>query len=101
MNKSVIEQIKGLHVSSLFDLMKVKNFTKVREWVAENLASGVSDTEVMGQIYRGMKEWLQPKGLPTAVLILGEYQHKAVSVANQEINTVALCVEIIFLLVFD
>jgi DNA polymerase III delta prime subunit len=91
---AVLLQVRGQHISTLFELMKVKNFTKVREWVAENLASGVSDTEVMGQIYRGMKEWLQPKALPTAVLILGEYQHKAVSVANQEINTVALCVEI-------
>ena len=64
----MLQQVRGQHISTLFELMKVKNFTKVREWVAENLASGVSDTEVMGQIYRGMKEWLQPKALPTAVL---------------------------------
>jgi DNA polymerase III delta prime subunit len=91
---AVLHQVRGQHISTLFDLMKVKNFTKVREWVAENLASGVSDTQVMGNIYTGMKDYLQPKALPAAVLLLGEYQHKAASVANQEINTVALCVEL-------
>ena len=74
--------------------MKAKNFTKVRSWVAENMSSGMSDTDIVNSIYKEMKNWLQPASLPSAVLVLGEYQHKAVSVANQEINTVAMAVEL-------
>ena len=91
---AVLQQVRGQHISTLFELMKAKNFTKVREWVAENLAQGVSDTDVVNSIYKEMKEWLQPASLPSAVLVLGEYQHKAVAVANQEINTVAMAVEL-------
>ena len=93
-DSTVVKQLEGQHISTLFDIMKVKNFTKVREWVAENMAQGVSDTDVVNSIYRGMKEFLQPNSLPPAVLLLGEYQHKAATVANPEINTVALCVEL-------
>ena len=93
-DKSVVEQLQGQHISTLFEVMKAKNFTKVREWVAENLQSGVSDTDVVNGIYKEMKNHLKPQSLPPAVLLLGEYQHKAVSVANQEINTTALCVEL-------
>lgn len=90
----VVQQLQGQHISTLFEIMKAKNFTKVRSWVAENMSSGMSDTDIVNSIYKEMKNWLQPASLPSAVLVLGEYQHKAVSVANQEINTVAMAVEL-------
>ena len=93
-NRDLITQIEGEHISTLFALLKSKNFTKVREWVAENMAQGVTDTEVIHNLWRGIEAWLKPHARPQATLILGEYQHKAATVANQEINTVALCVEL-------
>ena len=74
--------------------MKAKNFTKVREWVAENMAQGVSDTQVVSLIYKEMKEHFKATTLPHVVLILADYQAKAAVAANQEVNTVAMCVEI-------
>ena len=93
-DSSVVDQIKDQHVSTLFDLLKAKNFTKVREWVAENMAQGVSDSDVIRMIYAEAKTHMKPQSLPQCVLVLAEYQHKAVSVANQELNAVAMCVEI-------
>jgi DNA polymerase III delta prime subunit len=91
---SIVRQLEGQHIDTLFELMKVKNYTKVREWVAENMAQGVTDTEVIHNLWKGIETWLKPQARPQATLILGEYQHKAATVANQEINTVALCVEL-------
>ncbi len=74
--------------------MKAKNFTKVREWVAENMAQGVTDTEVIHNLWKGIETWLKPQSKPAAILVLAEYQHKAATVANPEINLVAMCVEL-------
>ena len=92
-DSSIVAKVKEEHISSLFELMKAKNFTKVRHWIAENLSQGVSETEVVNTIYREMHRFLQPPSMPECILILGEYQAKAAVVANQEINCVAMAVE--------
>ena len=93
-DSSVVTQLQGEHISTLFDLMKSKNFTKMRNWVAESLSSGVSSTEVIDTIYKELKLHVKPQSLPPAILVLAEYQHKAAVVSNQEINTTAMCVEL-------
>ena len=93
-DQTIISQVKEEHISTLFALMKAKNFTKVREWIAESMAAGVQSTEIVSSIYTQMKEYLIPKSLPHCVLTLAEYQHRASVVANQEINTVAMCTEL-------
>jgi len=94
LDHQVINQLKEEHISTLFDLMKAKNFTKVREWIEESLTSGVESTEIVSLIYNEMKERLTPQSLPQCVLILADYQHRASVVANQSINTTAMAVEI-------
>ena len=74
--------------------MKVKNFTKVREWVAQYYQSGLESPEMINSIYKEMKNYLVETNIPPAVLILADYQHTAAIVANQEVNTVAMCVEL-------
>ena len=91
---NLVTQIKEEHISTLFGMMKAKNFTKVREWIAENLAQGVSDADVINLIYKEAKNHLKPQSLPQCVLILAEYQAKAAVVANPEVNTVAMAVEL-------
>ena len=91
---ALVKKLENEHISTLFELLKVKNFTKVREWVAESLAQGVESTDITNMIYKEMKQHLVPTSLPQAVVILADYQHKAAYVANQEVNTVAMCVEL-------
>ncbi len=92
-DSSIVAKVKEEHISSLFELMKAKNFTKVRHWIAEHLSQGVSETEVINIIYREMDKFMKPPSMPECILILGEYQHKATLAANQEINCVAMCTE--------
>ena len=93
-DNTIITQIKEQHVSTLFELLKAKNFTKVREWIAENLSQGVSDTDIIRMIYTEAKNYMKPQSLPQCVLTLADYQQKAAVVANQEVNTVAMAVEL-------
>ena len=90
----LVHKVREEHISTLFELMKAKNFTKVREWVAESLATGVGNTDIINMIHTEAKEYLKAPSLPQCVLILADYQHKAAVVANQEINTVAMTVEL-------
>ena len=91
---SLVSQVKEEHISTLFELLKVKNFTKVREWIAENMSQGVSDTDIVNLIYKEMRQYMKPHSLPQCVLILADYQQKAAVAANQEVNTVAMAVEL-------
>ena len=93
-DSSLVTQLESNHISTLFELMKAKNFSKVREWIAENLASGVSPSEIIENIYRGIKDHITLQSYMQVVLLCAQYQHYAVSVSDQEINTVALAVEI-------
>ena len=89
-----VTQLEHEHISTLFALLKAKNFTKVRDWIAESFATGVESTDIVNMIYKEMKEHVVSNSLPQAVLILADYQHKAATVANQEVNTVAMAVEL-------
>ena len=91
---AILAQIKEQHVSTLFELLKSKNFTKVREWIAENLSQGVSEADIIRMIYIEAKNYMKPQSLPQCVLTLADYQQKAAVVANQEVNTVAMAVEL-------
>ena len=93
-DSNILAQIKEQHVSTLFELLKSKNFTKVREWIAENLSQGVSESDIVRMIYTEAKNYMKPQSLPQCVLILADYQQKAAVVANQEVNTTAMAVEI-------
>ena len=93
-DSAILSQIKDQHVSTLFELLKAKNFTKVREWIAENLAQGVSEADIIRMIYTEAKNYMKPQSLPQCVLVLADYQQKAAVVANQEVNTTAMAVEL-------
>jgi DNA polymerase III delta prime subunit len=74
--------------NDLIKLMKERNFTDVRKWVAENTDI---DSAVL---YRSLYDMLPSKvgstqSIADAIIILAEYQYKEAFVANSEINRVA------------
>ena len=91
---NLVTQLESNHISTLFELMKAKNFSKVREWVAENLSDGVAPQEVISLLYGEMNNHLTTASCAQMVLVLAQYQHWAVDVADHEVNTTACCVEI-------
>ena len=96
----VVAKVKNEHISTLFEYMKTKNFTSVRNWMAENMASGVESADIVSLVYNNMKDFLEPASIPQCVLILADYQQKAAVVANQEVNNVAMAVEMMMSLQF-
>ncbi len=79
-------------MDELISNMKTKKFNEVRKWLARN-----SDTDHQ-TIYRHFYDNLNlfaGNSIPTVILILADYQHKAAFVMDQEINTMACMIEIV------
>lgn len=78
----------------LFKLLKDKDFTETRKWVAAN--SDGDATRVFRELYDASSNFLivEPASVPQLVLILADYQYKAAFVADHELNLMACLTEI-------
>lgn len=79
-------------IEELIKLLKVKDFTNMRKWVAEN--SDVDANNVFRQIYDGASKFLTKESIPIAVLIIGRYQYQHSFCADQEINLACCLTEL-------
>lgn len=88
----IIVDVQETSMKELIGLLKRKDFTNVRKWVAEN-----TDTDpivLFRKFYDMAVDYLKPSAIPQLVLIIADYQYKQAFVADQEINTVACLTEI-------
>ena len=81
------ESFKGL-----IKLMKDKDFTEVRKWVAKN--SDADTTAVFRELYDTASANMDANSIPPMILILADYQYKAAFVADHELNIMAALTEI-------
>jgi DNA polymerase III delta prime subunit len=76
----------------LYLLMKDKNFTEVRKWVAKNVDGDT--TPVFRNLYDNASSYLEQPSIPQLVLILADYSYKASFVSDHELNMIACLTEI-------
>jgi len=88
----ILTQIGEINTKDLITYMKEKNFTEVRKWVVQNLDNDT--TRLFRNLYDGFYDCLKPQSIPSAILILAEYQYKDAFVADNEINTTACLVQL-------
>ena len=77
---------------SLIKLMKEKDFTEVRKWVAKQ--SDADTTTLFREFYDSATQYIDPSSIPQMVLLLADYQFKAAFVADHELNIMAALTEI-------
>lgn len=88
----VLAQHSSESYKELLGFMKVKDFTSCRKWVVQNL--DLNTTEFFKKLYCEMYTALKPSSIPQAILIIAEYQYKSAFAADQEINTMAMIVQL-------
>ena len=79
-------------VKTLVKYLKEKDFKKMRQWVVDNI-----DTDAAGifrSLYDTMYDSMEPQSIPSAVLLLADYQYKNAFAADQELNVVACMTEL-------
>jgi len=81
------ESFKGL-----IKLLKDKDFSEVRKWVAKN--SDADTTSLFRELYDSASNNIEANSIPQLVLILADYQYKAAFVADHELNIMAALTEL-------
>jgi len=76
-------------VKSFVNFIREGNFKDCRQWIADN----PDPDSLFSELYANIVDYVDPESIPTLILILGEYQHRAAFVMNQEINLAAFVVE--------
>jgi DNA polymerase III delta prime subunit len=92
-DSGILSNMAETSIKTLIDMMKSKNYTAVRKWVAENSESDQST--IFRMFYDSAHKYFTPGSIPMLVLILGKYQYQAAFVADPEINLAACMAEII------
>jgi len=91
-DSGILAQMDNLDIRELSKLLKARDFTSMRKWVATN--SSMDANMLFRKLYDVSTETMQSESIPELVLILAEYQYKAAFVVDQEINTAACLTKI-------
>jgi len=91
-DSGILAQIDNIDIRELVKMLKVKDFTAMRKWVAANSAMDVQI--IFRRLYDTSSETMTPESVAELVLILAEYQYKAAFVVDQEINLTATLTKI-------
>lgn len=78
-------------VEPLYAFIKTKDFDGVRKWLYE---TNYSQEEIFRALYRGMNTHINPKAIPSVIVILADYQFKADRAIIPQVNILACIVEI-------
>jgi DNA polymerase III delta prime subunit len=91
-DNSILVSLDSSTFAELIGHLRVKDFSKMRKWVVNNLDS--EPTAIFRKLYDSMDDHVAPRSRPQLVLLLGEYQYKNSFVADHELNLVACLTEI-------
>ena len=91
-DEGIFVNLKQESIDELFALLKAKNFTEMRKWVAKN--SDQDMNEMFRRIYDVAPDRMEFRSQPGFVVTLADYMYKSNFVADQEINMVAFLTEV-------
>ena len=81
-----------LNLKVLFDALKEKNFTKVREFIETN--DNLNYELFYKNFKKELKEIADVKCIPQCILILGNYMHRHSTVLDKSINALCCMIEV-------
>ena len=91
-DSGILINVNDISVNDLMNHLKIKDFRKMRQWVANNI--DIEPAAMFRKIYDNATEYVDPQSIPQLVLILADYQYKDSFVADHELNMVACLTEI-------
>lgn len=86
----ILSVLDDLQMKQVVDLMKDKNFTDLRKWVAE---TEIAENDLYKKFYDTAVKYLVPESIPQLVLILARYSYQSSFCLNKDINLMACLTE--------
>ena len=90
-DSGILTNLQEISLKELMFLIKDKNFTEVRKWVAEN---GSDNNTIYRKLYDTCAEYFTAAYIPQLVLTISQYQYQSAFSADQEINLAACLADI-------
>lgn len=90
-DSGILAQIDEGGLNELTENIKNKEFTKVRSWVTNNQ---MDSSTFYRMFYDKVSQKLITASVPQLILLIAEYQYRAASDIDQEINQVAFIIEV-------
>ncbi len=91
-DEGIFVNLKQESLDEVFRLLKSKDFTNMRKWVANN--SDQDMNEMFRRIYDMAADKVEMRSLPGFVVTMADYMYKANFVADLEVNMVAFLTEV-------
>ena len=88
----ILVDLERKSIKELLPLLRNKEISNVRKWIVDNMDN--DPDRLFRNIYDVMFDVVELNSVPNLVVLLGEYQHKSVLVADQEINMFAFLTEV-------
>lgn len=88
----ILSQAGEIQLKDLIKNLKEKNFTGVKEWVANNIDN--DSNLIYRKIYDGLYHFLKPSSIPAVILVIAKYQFQTGFVADPEIQLMAFFTEL-------
>jgi len=90
-DSGILTNVLEISIKELVILLKNKQFTDIRKWVAENIDN--DQNLVFRKLYDTCSEYLTKQSVPQLVLLLAKYQYQAAFAVDSEINLMACLTE--------
>ncbi len=91
-DEGIFVNLKQESLDEVFRLLKAKDFTNMRKWVANN--SDQDMNEMFRRIYDMASDKVEMRSLPGFIVTMADYMYKANFVADLEVNMVAFLTEV-------
>lgn len=89
----ILGALETLSVKDFVDALRAKSFKKARTWIVENLA--VTDQQhIYRSIYDNLADYVEPSSIPTAILLIANYQYRGMTSIDPEVQMSAFAIEL-------
>lgn len=97
-NEGILMFIDSADVKTLIGAILSKKFKEIIQWSANN--ANMDTASIYEDVYKNLKEFVLPKSIPDAIMILEEYQRWDATVPSKELHLTAMATELMTSLEF-
>jgi len=90
----VLAEVRSTQMGQLIEIMKSKNWVKMRDWIGENYAYLGDFTDFSTEFYKAIKPLVETKNLPSIVEFINVHDFQNAFVVDKEINLVSFLTKV-------
>jgi len=97
-DEGVLMNLEEVSIDKLIEAVRNKKFKQIVQWSEDNKDNDTSS--MYENLYKTLKEWVEPSSIPDAIMILQDYQKSDAIVPSKELHLASMCTELMTTLEF-